>query len=102
MAVQIFTPAAFVANTGLPMWSARMKYTTLPALAGVLGRSAGKRSTGAFSCPPHPSITATGFHPFQTYSRMSAPEVSLYSAIRRPSLSKTEWIVTGVGEVRVR
>jgi hypothetical protein len=28
--------------------------------------------------------------------------VSLYSAILRPSLSKTEWMVTGVGEVRVR
>mgnify|MGYP007055105265 CR=1 FL=1 len=49
-----------------------------------------------------PSITATGSQPFQTYSRIKAPEVSLYSAIRRPWLSKTEWIVTGVGEVRVR
>jgi len=47
-------------------------------------------------------MTATGSHPFQTYSRISAPEASLYSAIRRPSLSKTEWMVTAVGEVRVR
>jgi hypothetical protein len=35
-----------------------------------------------------PSITATGSHPFQTYSRISAPEVSLYLVILRPSESK--------------
>jgi hypothetical protein len=49
-----------------------------------------------------PSITAMGYQPFKTYSRISAQVVSLYSAILRPSLSKTEWIVTGVAEVRVR
>lgn len=59
MAVQTFAPVEFVANTGLPMWSARTKLTTPP------------------------SITAMGSQPFQTSSRISAPEVSLYSAIRR-------------------
>jgi hypothetical protein len=53
VAVQTFTPVELVANTGLPMRSARMKYTTPP------------------------SMTATGSQPFQTYSRISAPEVSL-------------------------
>jgi hypothetical protein len=70
VAVQTFTPLALVAKTGRPMWSARTKEITPP------------------------SITAIGSQPFQTYSRISAPEVSLYSAIRRPSLSKTEWTVT--------
>jgi hypothetical protein len=67
---QTFTPVEFVAKTGRAMWSARTKLTTPP------------------------SITATGSHPFQTYSRMSAPVVSLYSAILRPSLSKTEWMAS--------
>jgi hypothetical protein len=49
-----------------------------------------------------PSITATGAQPFRMGSRISAPVVSLYSAMRLPSESNTEWIVTGVGEVRVR
>lgn len=49
-----------------------------------------------------PSMTATESQPFQTYSRMRAPEVSLYSAMRLPSLSNTEWMVTAVGEERVR
>jgi hypothetical protein len=78
VADQTFTPAEFVANTGLPMWSARTKEMTPP------------------------SITATGSQPFQTYSRIRAPEVSLYSAILGPLLSKTEWMVTAVGEERVR
>jgi hypothetical protein len=60
------------------MWSVRTRYTVPP------------------------SITATGSHPFQTYSRISAPVAWLYSAIRRPVLSNTEWIVTAVGEVSVR
>ena len=34
--------------SGVKVW------TATPALAGVHGRSGGKRSTGAFSCPPHP------------------------------------------------
>ena len=49
-----------------------------------------------------PSMTAIGSQTFQTYSRIRALEVSLYSAILRPSLSKTEWMVTAVGEVSVR
>jgi hypothetical protein len=78
MAVQTLTPFALVAKTGRPMWSVLTKLITPP------------------------SMTATGSQPFQTYSRISAPVPSLYSAIRRPSESKTEWMVTGVGEVRVR
>ncbi len=49
-----------------------------------------------------PSITAIGSQPSQTYSRSNAPEASSYSAIRWPSESNTEWIVTAVGEVSVR
>jgi hypothetical protein len=49
-AVQTFTPVALVAKTGRPMWSARTKEMVPP------------------------SITAIGSHPFQTYSRIRAPE----------------------------
>lgn len=47
-------------STGVKVW------TATPALAGVLGRSGGKRSTGAFPDPPHPfgSVhTSTGALP---------------------------------------
>jgi hypothetical protein len=71
---QTFTPAEFVAKTGREMWSARTKEMTPP------------------------SMTATGSHPFQTYSRISAPVPSLYSAILLPSESKMEWMVTAVGD----
>jgi len=78
VAVQTFTPLALVAKTGRAIRSARTKEMTPP------------------------SMTATGSQPFQTYSRISAPVASLYSAIRRPWLSNTEWMVTAVGEERVR
>jgi hypothetical protein len=77
VADQTFTPVEFVAKTGRAMWSARTKEMTPP------------------------SITATGSHPFQTYARISAPVASLYSAILRPSLSKTEWMGMAVVEARV-
>ena len=44
----------------------------------------------------------TNHRGIQEPTGIRAPVASLYSAIRLPSESNTEWIVTAVGEVSVR
>jgi hypothetical protein len=101
VAVQVLTPLALVAKTGRPMWSARTKEMTPPSitatgvLAGVLGRSALMsfhwKAVRARLTPAVPDV----------FADQGAGGLVVFGDAR-PSLSKTEWMVTAVGEERVR
>lgn len=97
-AVQTFTPLALVAKTGLPMWSARtQERPSLPSQVCLGVRR--KIVHWTVFCSASPFDHRDRLPPVPDVFADKGSGGLIVAAIRRPSLSKTEWMVTTDGEV---